>query len=107
MAPMTVRRADRLSYADLVTDYFTELRGRGLMLSPADLEWVDRWEAEGIPVEVVCRGLKLGAERHEATRPGARPPQHLGYYAPAVADAFRAHREGGVGGRAAREEEPT
>jgi hypothetical protein len=103
---MTVRRADRLTYADLVTDFFTEIRGRGLMLSPADLDWVTRWESEGIPVEVVCRGLKAAVEHHAAKRPGARPPQRLGYYAPAVADAFRAHLERSVGGRPREEEEP-
>ncbi len=94
---MTVRRAERLTYAEVVSDFFLDLRGSGLMLSPADLELVDRWKAESIPVEVVCRGLKMGRESHARLRPGVRPPQNLSYYASAVEEAWRAFRERRVG----------
>ena len=96
---MTIRRVDRIGYSDLVCDFFSEIRGQGLMLSPLDQSLVESWEKEGIPVEVVCRGIVLGKESHERSRPGVRLPQRLSYYAPAVAEAWRAHKERAVGGR--------
>ena len=75
------------------------------MLSPIEMELVDTWEAEGIPAEVVCRGLVMGLESHEKKRPGVRPPHRLSYYAPAVAEAWRAHRERAIG-RSSEDEQP-
>ncbi len=99
MAIMALRQARRLGYLELVTDFFTGLQGRGLMLSPVDTELVHRWEARGIPVEVVCRGLQASVEAHQLLRPGVPPPHRLAYYAAAVDEAFRAAREKAVGRR--------
>ena len=101
---MTIRRLDRLGYSEIVCDFLSEVRGKGLMLSPVELELVASWEAEGIPVEVVCRGLLMGRQSHERAHPGVRPPHRLSYYAGAVRDAWRAHREQAVGRHEEEEE---
>lgn len=94
---MAVRQSQRVGYLEIVTDVFAEVRGSGVLLSPVDVEQVRAWEAAGVPVEVVCRGLVQGAEAYLEAHPGLRPPRHLAYYAGAVADALKAAREKAVG----------
>ena len=53
---------DQLSYRQLVAEYYLELRGAGLMLSPLDAEQVADWERRGVPIAVVCRGMRRGFE---------------------------------------------
>lgn len=99
LVTMTVRRAHRTGYLELVTDFFVTLRARGLMLSAADLSLVESWKGEGIPAEVVCRGLQMGLESHGRARPGVPPPRHLAYYAGSVAEAALVAREKSLGRR--------
>ena len=47
-----------LDYGAVVAEYFLALRGVGLLLSPLDEELVAEWERRGIPVAVVCRGIR-------------------------------------------------
>lgn len=97
MPRMALRQAHRVGYVEIVTDFFTGIRGRGLVLSPAELDLVRAWEARGIPAEVVCRGIEMGVVAAEAVRPGRPPPQRLAYYSASVEEAFRAAREKAVG----------
>ncbi len=53
---------DSASYHELVQDCFLAFRGAGLMLSPLDAELVDTWADQGVPVEVVARGIRRAAE---------------------------------------------
>ena len=89
---------ERLSYETVVGEYFLGLRGAGLMLSPLDLEQLRSWERRGLPVAVVCRGLRRGFEdalrRSASERP---PPRSVRAYRLAVEDEWRAYREGRVG----------
>ena len=50
------------SFHELVQDCFLAFRGAGLMLSPLDAELIDAWAADGVPVEVVARGIRRAAE---------------------------------------------
>jgi hypothetical protein len=87
--------ASTLGYHAVVTEYFLARRGTGLLVSPLDEELVAQWERQGIPVAVVCQGVRDGlaalAER------GARPPRSLRALRLAVEDAWRAYRSGRVG----------
>ncbi|GEJ55524.1 hypothetical protein [Anaeromyxobacter diazotrophicus] len=88
----------QLTYEVVVAEYFLGLRGAGLMLSPLDLEQVRAWERRGLPVAVVCRGLKHGLEAALRDRPeGSPPPRALRAYRRAVEDAWRAYQGGRVG----------
>lgn len=87
-----------LSYEVVVAEYFLGLRGAGLMLSPLDQEEVRGWERRGLPVAVVCRGLKRGLEAALRDRPpGSPPPRALRLYRRSVEDEWRAYRSGRVG----------
>jgi len=89
---------DALSYAAVVSEYFLGLRGAGLLISPLDREQVDEWERRGLPVAVVCRGLKAAQATLLATRaPGVPPPRALRAYRFGVEHEWRAYREGRVG----------
>ena len=51
------------SFEELVQDYFLAVRGAGLMLSALDTELVPAWAREGVPFEVVARGISRSAEK--------------------------------------------
>ena len=86
-----------LSYQAVVTEYFLGLRGAGLMVSPLDAELVGEWERRGVPVAVVCRGLRRGMENEEARRPGGRGPRSIRALRLAVEDEWHAYQLGRVG----------
>jgi hypothetical protein len=89
---------EALTYETAISEFFLGLRGAGLMLSPLDLELVRRWERRGVPVPIVCRGLRRGLEAMLRERPpGAPAPRTLRAYRLAVEDEWRAYRSGRVG----------
>ena len=89
---------EQLGYASVVAEFFLGLRGSGLMLSPLDTELVAEWERRGIPIAVVCRGLRRGLEERMLERPpGTPPPRALRACRHAVEDEWRAYRHGLVG----------
>lgn len=51
------------SFEELVQDYFLAVRGAGLMLSALDTELLTLWAREGVPFEVVARGISRAAEK--------------------------------------------
>ena len=57
---MSTREAPRASpdYYRTVERAFLELRGGGMILTPADWDVVCRWEERGIPLEVVLAGIR-------------------------------------------------
>jgi hypothetical protein len=88
-----------LTYETVVAEYFLGLRGSGLMLSPLDLEQVRAWKRRGVPVPVVCRGLRFGYERAlAALPPGGAPPRSVRALRLAVEDEWRAYRSGRFAG---------
>jgi hypothetical protein len=90
--------ASALSYHAVVSEYFLGLRGAGLMISPLDAELVAEWERRGVPVAVVCRGLRRGLEQAAEERPpGAPPPRSIRALRLAVEDEWRAYQAGRVG----------
>ena len=51
------------SFEELVQDYFLAVRGSGLMLSALDTELLTSWAEQGVPFEVVARGIARSAEK--------------------------------------------
>ena len=89
---------DALSYQAVVAEYFLGLRGSGLMLSPLDQELVAEWERRGLPVAVVCRGLRTGLEELvEQRAPGATLPRSLRALRFAVEGEWKAYQRQRVG----------
>jgi hypothetical protein len=70
---MSLMPLEEITYADCIAEFFTSLKGSGLMLSPLDVELVRSYEVLGVPVDVVCRGI---ARAFEARRRNYRrgPP---------------------------------
>jgi hypothetical protein len=87
--------ADALDYQAVVAEYFLGLRRSGLMLSPLDQETVADWERRGVPVAVVCRGLRRGVEDLAERRAGS--PRSIRALRLAVEDEWRAYRQDRVG----------
>jgi hypothetical protein len=98
--------AERARYVTVIERRFSELRGRGFLLSPRDVALCDGWRARGVPARVVVAGLEEGARAYFAGGPsGRRLPASLGYFEDRIEDAARgwAERVGSVGGPCAEE----
>jgi len=87
--------AESLGYQAVVAEFFLALRGAGLLLSPLDQDLVAEWERRGLPVPVVCRGLRRGLAALAEERPG--PVRSLRSLRFAVEEEWRAYRSGRVG----------
>jgi hypothetical protein len=72
-------------YVRAVAERFVKLRGRGLMVSPADLEVAAGWEKAGVPLRVALRGVAAAFR----SRPDIRS---LAQCRPAVAAEVRRGR---------------
>ena len=103
---MSLIPSGELSYAALVSEFFLQLRGTGLLLSPLDQELVAEWERRGVPASVVCRGMRRGWDELGQDRPqGAAPPRSLRALRGFVEEEWRAYRDGRVGDGGAPEPE--
>ena len=87
--------AESLGYQAVVGEFFLALRGAGLLLSPLDQDLVAEWERRGLPVPVVCRGIRRGLAVLAEERPG--PVRSLRSLRFAVEEEWRAYRSGRVG----------
>jgi hypothetical protein len=87
--------AAALDYRAVVTEYFLGLRRSGLMLSPLDQEIVADWERRGVPVAIVCRGLRRGMD--DLAERGGGAPRSLRALRLGVEDEWRAYRAARVG----------
>ncbi|MDX2014776.1 MAG: hypothetical protein SFW67_31555 [Myxococcaceae bacterium] len=54
---------DSATFHERVQALFVTYRGRGVSLSPEDIDLVDRWAEAEVPFEVVARGIRLAAEK--------------------------------------------
>jgi hypothetical protein len=89
---------EALSYQAIVAEYFLALRRSGLLLSPLDAEQVADWERRGLPLPVICRGLRRGIEEWPEEHPeGAALPRSLRAFRYYVEEEWRAYRHGRVG----------
>ncbi len=89
---------ESLSYQAAAAEFWLALRSSGLLLSPLDAELVAEWERRGLPLAVVCRGLRRGLEDWKRDRPqGSALPRSLRACRFAVEEEWRAYRQGRVG----------
>lgn len=82
------------SFEELVQDYFLAIRGSGLMLSALDVELLTSWAEQGIPFEVVARGIARSAEKAMwDARPGEPVLRSLRACRKQVEAEIKKHRE--------------
>jgi hypothetical protein len=84
-----------LGYQTVVTEYFLGLRGAGLLVSPLDEELIGEWERRGLPVAVVCRGLRRGLE--DLVEDRRQAPRSIRALRFAVEAEWHAYQAGRVG----------
>jgi hypothetical protein len=71
----------RAEYLRAIEQRFVALRGRGFMLSPRDLDIVERWRGAGVPVRIVLRALEDGVKAFvDRNTPGMPLPSSLAYF---------------------------
>lgn len=75
---------ERARYRQAVEETFLGLSGRGFVLSPRDLDLVERWRERGYPLELVLEALDEVVRGYAASRPRDPVPGRLGYFARAV-----------------------
>jgi hypothetical protein len=82
------------SFEELVQDYFLAMRGSGLMLSALDVELLTSWAEQGVPFEVVARGIARSAEKALwDARPGEPVLRSLRACRKQVEAEIKKHRE--------------
>jgi hypothetical protein len=69
-------------FIDTITERLLSIRGRGLMMSPADWLVMNDWWDRRIPLHVITECMD------EAEARGVRP-RNLRYFVPAVDEAWR------------------
>ncbi len=99
------RRSGLGAYARAIERAWSTVRGRPSLLSPRDFALAAGWHARGIPLSVVIEVFaELARPSRGRRRPAAMTARSLGYFAPAVEEAWQAIRGGRV---AAPSEEET
>ena len=84
----------RADYLRTIEQRFIALRGRGFMLSPRDLDIVERWRGAGVPVRIVLRALEDGVKSFiDRNTPGMPLPSSLAYFENQVDKASLLWRE--------------
>src|SRR5262249_60312714 len=71
------------TFAERVEVLFAVVRGRGLALGVLDRELLGRWSEQGVPLEVVARGLLRAAERARWNGSAGAAPRALRACGPA------------------------
>ena len=64
---------DSATFHERVQDCFVAYRGRGVSLSPTDLDLLDVWAATEVPFDVVARGIRKAAEYALWDAPNGEP----------------------------------
>jgi hypothetical protein len=90
--------ADEITYVDYVAEYFLAQKGAALTLSPPDVDLVRGYEGEGIPFEVLCRGIERAFEVRR--RHGRERTPHLSLRSckRSIDAEVRRHRKGALRG---------
>ncbi len=95
---MSLIPADEIGYVDYVAEYFLAHKGRGASLSPLDVDLVRRYEGEGVPFEVVCRGIERAFEVRRRHGREATPQLRLSACRRSIDAEVRRFRKGAIRG---------
>ena len=60
---------DNADYLITVERFVLSLKESGLSLSATDYDLIQQWETRGVPVQLICRGIKNGFFKFESTNP--------------------------------------
>ncbi len=85
------------NYFTEIEEHFVRKRGKNILVSPLDWCLIDVWKENGIPLQIVLRGIDRSFEA--ALRRQKKTPATLFYCHPAVMEAFQEYRTAMVGSR--------
>ena len=95
---MSLLPSEEITYLDYVGEFFLAQKGAGLVLSPPDVELVRRYEGEGIPFEVLCRGIERAFEVRRRHAKERTPHLSLRSCKRSIDAEVRHHRKGALRG---------
>ena len=95
---MSLLPSEEITYLDYVAEFFLAQKGAGLTLSPPDVELVRRYEGEGIPFEVLCRGIERAFEVRRRHGKERTPHLSLRSCRRSIDAEVRRHRKGAIRG---------
>jgi hypothetical protein len=88
----------RQQYYQTIARFLFELRGTPFFLSPREIEALETWEENEIPLDVVLDGIKLAYESFRK-KPGGRKKLTLVFCERKVLQSFEQYQERRVGQR--------
>lgn len=71
---MSLVNRNNLSYQYCVEQYFLSFIKSGVALSPLDSQTIKSWKKRGVPLNIVCAGIKKGVESYKKTYGPYKPP---------------------------------
>ena len=83
------------NYFTEIEEHFVRKRGKNLLISPLDWCLIELWKENGIPLNVVLRGIDRSFASAQQRR--KRSPKTLFYCHPAVIEAFEEYQEAMLG----------
>ena len=90
------------NYFTEVEEHFVRKRARNLLISPLDWCLIELWKENGIPLNVVLRGIDRSFDSAQQRRKSS--PKTLFYCHPAVIEAFEEYQEAMLGESAVESE---
>jgi hypothetical protein len=85
------------NYFTEIEEHFQKRRGKVTLLSPLDWSLIESFQAAGIPLEAVLRGLDQAFEKHEKRRSKTQKVNSLAYCTQAILSEYERQREGSLG----------
>lgn len=79
-------------YLEQVEEIFLSLIKKGIALRPNDVEIVRDWEARGVPLDIVKKGLNAGISSHQSRSPNQSLPTSLCYYRSFIEKEYEAYQ---------------
>jgi len=58
-----------LNYLSTVEQFFLSLKDSGMALSAADYHLIQRWEDQGVLLDLLCRAIEKGVTDHSRRQP--------------------------------------
>lgn len=85
------------NYFTEIEEHFVRKRGKNILVSPLDWCLIEVWKENGIPLQVVLRGIDRSFET--ALRRQKKAPSTLFYCHPGVMETFEEYRTAMIGSR--------
>ena len=85
------------NYFTEIEEHFQNCRGTFKLLSPLDWSLIESFQAAGIPLEVVLKGIERVFEKHNKKKNRTRMVNSLAYCTQTILAEFERHKENLVG----------